>query len=145
MKGGLGTLMIYNASEQDVGEFQCIARNRHGKSLSKIAQLVMGVHKSFPKMDDEILTPFLGADLTLHCHPPQNMTPPPRVWWTADEDGLVRFPESNRVTMDYTGKSAMPELLVCKAFCVACKACWHIRITLSGICLFVYWVVTLSW
>ncbi|KAK3103268.1 hypothetical protein FSP39_018003, partial [Pinctada imbricata] len=104
IKGGIGTLVINNATISDVGEYQCIARNKYGKSYSKIAQLVLAVHDTFTVKDENIVQePFIGESLRLHCHPPRNMTPPPKLWWTTSDTDLIRYNESDRVVMDYEG------------------------------------------
>ncbi|XP_076171397.1 peroxidasin [Ptiloglossa arizonensis] len=82
-----GTLVISDATEQDTGEYECVARSEMGSTKSRKARAVINVSPSlrFVRLP-ESQTVQVGTDVSFACQVEGH--PSPRVHWWRDNEPL---------------------------------------------------------
>ncbi|WAR24982.1 NRG-like protein [Mya arenaria] len=84
-----GTLKFLQFHEMDEGQYQCIAKNNHGTSLSKKFRLVKATKKTFENpLEEPTRHSVKPADpLKLTCNPPKNDPPGIARWVRFKDEG----------------------------------------------------------
>ncbi|XP_052824013.1 neuroglian [Octopus bimaculoides] len=102
---GVGSIVVHKPSHEDIGDYQCVAASKLGKSLSIITRLYMAELTPFLKEKTRHLTPLMGERVKLVCVPPKG-TPKPTISWSILETGtggMKQIKLNNRISMDYEG------------------------------------------
>lgn len=100
-KAGQGTLQFSEATADDEGYYQCIAKNQLGTSLSQVCHVrpaVMGTSND-PKTIRK--QPFIGTSVTLNCDAPRSFPDGELYWGHGPRESSIALNE--RVAMDTDG------------------------------------------
>lgn len=95
-----GTLVIFNVTEDDVGEYECVAENEMGSMHSRKARAIVTVSPTLRfETLPETQTVLLGQDVTFACKVKGN--PEPFMEWWRNGYQLV---EGGRITVEARGQ-----------------------------------------
>lgn len=122
----VGSIEIRDASEQNVGDYQCNVTGKYGTAMSNVTQLVMGVLDEFS--GGENVTPHETTEyskFSLPCHAPRSI-PDAEYFWSYQESNsstcFIPIQLDSRRQVDQQGKSctciALLTSWLCSTVCV---------------------------
>ncbi|XP_076248599.1 peroxidasin [Calliopsis andreniformis] len=114
-----GTLVITDATEQDTGEYECLAKSEMGSTKSRSARAVISVPPSlkFTQLP-ESQTVQVGTDVSLTCR--VDGRPTPKIQWWRDNQqlsvgGRIAIEDGGNVLRILTAKESDSARYVCRA------------------------------
>lgn len=114
-----GTLVITDVTEQDVGEYECVASSDMGSTKSRKARAVITVSSSLRFTElPESRTVTAGSDVTFTCRVDANPLPTIRWWRNGQLIGLgdrFSFEQGGNVLHIYAVKETDTARYVCRA------------------------------
>ncbi|CAG7826051.1 unnamed protein product [Allacma fusca] len=100
---GRGTLVITAPRDEDIGQYQCYAKNEFGTATSNSVFVRKAELNSFKDEETMPITADEGKPLKLPCSPPDGW-PKPRVYWIQQNlQGALKSINSSRITVDPEG------------------------------------------
>lgn len=114
-----GTLVISDATEQDTGDYECVARSEMGSTKSRIARAVITASPSLRFSElPESQTVQVGADVSMVCR--VEGRPAPKIqWWKngqlLDAGGRIAIEDDGSVLRIFAAKESDSASYVCQA------------------------------
>ncbi|XP_067206790.1 neuroglian isoform X2 [Linepithema humile] len=100
---GRGTLVISKPKEEDLGQYQCFAKNEWGTATSNSVFVRKAELNSFKDENPKTEYADEGQPYTLTCHPPDGWPKPNVYWLIQDQAGSIKSINNSRMTVDPEG------------------------------------------
>ncbi|KAK0095060.1 hypothetical protein PV326_009321 [Microctonus aethiopoides] len=101
---GRGTLVISRPRDEDLGQYQCFAKNEHGIATSNSVFVRKAELNSFKNQNNPVsLITDEGAPYKMTCEPPDGWPKPYVYWMIKGYDGTLRSINNSRMTVDPEG------------------------------------------
>ncbi|XP_014218547.1 neuroglian isoform X2 [Copidosoma floridanum] len=100
---GRGTLVISKPRDEDIGQYQCFARNEWGIATSNSVFVRKSELSSFKVQSSEKVSEVEGSPLKLTCQPPDGWPKPNVYWLIQDKVGNIKSINNSRMTLDPEG------------------------------------------
>lgn len=100
---GRGTLFIGSPRDEDIGQYQCYAKNEWGTATSNAVFVRKAELNSFKEEETSMIVAEEGKPFKLPCNPPDGW-PKPKVYWILQNTaGAIKSINSSRITVDPEG------------------------------------------
>ncbi|XP_058802233.1 neuroglian isoform X2 [Phymastichus coffea] len=100
---GRGTLVISKPRDEDLGQYQCFAKNEWGVATSNSVFVRKAELNSFKDQPPETMRVNEGDPYKLTCQPPDGWPKPNVYWLIQDMNGGIKSINNSRMTLDPEG------------------------------------------
>ncbi|XP_063707327.1 neuroglian isoform X2 [Culicoides brevitarsis] len=100
---GRGTLVITAPRDEDLGQYQCFAKNEHGTATSNSVFVRKAELNSFKDDMPKPVEAEEGKPFQLQCQPPDGWPKPQVHWLIQTVDGNIKSINNSRMTLDPEG------------------------------------------
>ncbi|XP_031786698.1 neuroglian isoform X2 [Nasonia vitripennis] len=100
---GRGTLVISKPRDEDLGQYQCFAKNEWGIATSNSVFVRKAELNSFKDQNPVTLSVSEGDPYKLTCQPPDGWPKPNVYWLIQDHAGTIKSINNSRMTLDPEG------------------------------------------